>query len=262
MPIADRYDGFLIDLDGVVWLGGDLIPGAGDTIRELMNRGKQVAFVTNSPRLSPAERASQLQQQGIPADENRMITAGRVLIDLVREVAGEQVPVFATGTPSFRRQVAGAGLTQLDPDRWEEARAVLLTAHDGFDYAELRAASMAARAGTFFAATARDPTMPMPDGLWPGTGAVLAAAETASGRRAVIAGKPESPIFRAGIESLGLPDGAAIAMVGDRIDTDVAGAQRVGIDGILVEGNESSGGPGSEQLVPDHRIEALTGLLT
>lgn len=261
VPIADDYDGFLIDLDGVVWLGGELIPGADDTLRGLLERGKPVAFVTNSPRLSPAERAAQLREQGIESDERRMITAGWVLIELVRQQAGEGAPVFATGTPSFRRQVTEAGLELLSPERWKEARAVLLTAHDGFDYSELRAASMAARAGTFFAATARDPTMPMPDGLWPGTGAVLAAAETASGRKAVIAGKPEAPIFRAGIESLDLPEGAAIAMVGDRIDTDVAGAQRVGIDGILVAGNESSGGPGSEQLLPDHRIDALTGLL-
>lgn len=262
MALADSYDGFLIDLDGVVWLGGELIEGADRAIRELIEAGKRVAFVTNSPRLSPAERAAQLRGHGLPVADRQMITAGQVLVDMVITERGADTPAFATGTPSFLKQVEDAGLRRLQPDDWREAEAVLLTAHDGFDYGELRAASMAARAGAFFAATARDPTMPMPDGLWPGTGSVLAAAETASGRSARIAGKPEPPIFRAGIEALGLPDGAPVAMVGDRLDTDVGGAQRAGLDGILVAGNESSGGPGTDHLRPDHRIERLSGLLT
>lgn len=261
MALADPYDGFLIDLDGVVWLGAELIDGAGRTIRELAANGKRVAFVTNSPRLSPAERAEQLHDHGVPAEAKRMVTAGQVLIDMAVTECGTDTPVFAMGTPSFLTQVNGSGLRALDPDRWREAQAVLLTAHDGFNYGELRAASMAARTGAFFAASARDPTMPMPDGLWPGTGSVLAAAETASGRTARIAGKPEAPIFKAGLEALDLPDDARIAMIGDRLDTDVGGAQRLGLDGILVAGNESSGVPGGESVVPDLQIGRLADLI-
>lgn len=261
MAIADLYDGFLIDLDGVVWLGGDLIEGADHTIRTLIESGKRVAFVTNSPQLSPAERARQLGEHGIGIEESSVITAGAVLIDLTRDRVGEGSPIFAIGTDSFLRQIAAAGFDPVGPDRWQQARAVLVSAHDKFSYRELRAAAMAARAGVFLAATARDPTMPMPDGLWPGTGAILAAVETASGCRAEIAGKPGPPIFRAGINALDLPPGAPVAMVGDRIDTDVGGAQRTGIDGILVAGNVSSGGTDGEEIKPDHRIDSLTGLL-
>jgi len=261
VAIADSYDGFLIDLDGVVWLGEDLIEGADRAIRELARQGKKIAFVTNSPRLSPGERAGQLRELGLEVEDRQMVTAGQVLIGLVLDRCGDGAPVIATGTDSFLGQARAAGLELLEPDRWRRARAVLLTAHDRFDYTELRAVSMAARAGAFFAATARDPTMPMPDGLWPGTGSILAAAETASGRAARIAGKPEAPIFRAGLEALDLPDGARVAMVGDRVDTDVGGARRAGLDGILVAGNESSGSPGSDAIEPDHRIDRLTGLL-
>lgn len=261
MAVADHYDGFLIDLDGVVWLGGEMIPGAAETIRELARAGKPVAFVTNSPRLSPSERSEQLGNHGVEVEESRMITAGRVLLDLTRREVGEGAPVLATGTRSFLEQVAESGLAPTALDRWKQAEAVLVTAHDGFDYAELRATAMAARSGAFLAATARDPTMPMPDGLWPGTGSILAAVETASGRSARIAGKPEAPIFEAGLDVLDLPTGASVAMVGDRLDTDVGGAQRAGIDGILVAGNESSGGPDSGTIRPDHRINALTDLL-
>jgi HAD superfamily hydrolase (TIGR01450 family) len=118
---------------------------------------------------------------------------------------------------------------------------------------------MAARKGIFFAATGRDPTMPMPDGLWPGTGAILAAIETASGQRAIVAGKPERPIFEAGLRVLDLPPSAKVAMIGDRLDTDVGGAQQAGLDGILVAGNESvAADPG---ISPQHRIDALADLL-
>lgn len=260
VSLADSYDGFLIDLDGVVWLGHEPIPGAAETIATLLAAGKRVAFVTNSPRLSPARQAGLLRDAGVPAEEGMLITAGLTLIGLARDELRPGAPVLATGTPSFLDQVAAAGFDLLDPDDWRRADAILLTGHDRFDYRELKATAMAARAGALFAATGRDPTMPMPDGLWPGTGSILAAVETASGRSAIITGKPEERIFRAGLDALGLPDGSAVAMIGDRLDTDVGGAQRVGLDGILVAGNDSSSPPGHAGIVPRHQIESLAGL--
>ena len=106
---------------------------------------------------------------------------------------------------------------------------------------------MAAATGVPFGATGRDPTMPMPDGHWPGTGAILAAIETASGARATVTGKPEPAIFEAGLEAIDRP--ARVAMIGDRPDTDIAGAKAAGIDGILV----SAGGDlaGADHLIGD-----------
>ncbi len=261
MSLADSYDGFLIDLDGVVWLGHELIPGAAETISSLAASGKKYAFVTNSPRLSPARQAALLRDAGVPAGEDQMITAGRTLIGLARERLEAGAAVLATGTRSFHDQVADAGFELLDPDDWRRAEAVLLTGHDRFDYRELKATAMAARSGALFAATGRDPTMPMPDGLWPGTGSILAAVETASGQTAVITGKPARPIFDAGLDALDLPPGSKVAMVGDRLDTDVGGAQRAGLDGILVVGNESSVSRDEDPITPEHRIDSLAGLL-
>lgn len=260
MSLADSYDGFLIDLDGVVWLGHELIPGAAETIVALAESGKRFAFVTNSPRLSPARQTGLLRDAGVPAREDQLITASLTLIQLALQRLGPGAAVLATGTPSFRDQVTASGFELIDPTEWSRAEAVLVTGHDRFDYAELKAASMAARSGVLFAATGRDPTMPMPDGLWPGTGSILAAVETASGRTATITGKPETTIFRAGLDALDLPDGARVAMIGDRLDTDVAGAQRAGLDGILVAGNASSPAR-AEAITPQHRIESLAGLL-
>jgi len=258
VAIADSYDGFLIDLDGVVWLGHDPIDGAADALGRLGEAGKPFVFVTNSPRISPAEQARILNEHGIETDESRVVTAGTALLGLAAESLPAGAAVLATGTSGFREQVRGAGYEILPAERWDEARGVLVTGHPGFDYDELKATAMAARTGVFFAATGRDPTMPMPDGLWPGTGSILAAIETAAGREAAVAGKPQRPIFDSGVEVLGLPEGARIAMIGDRIDTDVAGAQRAGLDGILVRGNASATAP---DVIPDHEIESLRELL-
>ncbi len=255
MRLAELYDGFLVDLDGVVWLGHEMIPGAAETLNELSASGKPVAFVTNSPRLSPGEQAGILRRGGVEVDEDRVVTAGSTLITAAIERFGPNPRVIATGTDSFLGQLEAAGIELLPHSDWELAEAVLVSGHSGFDYDELKAASMAARAGSMLAATGRDPTMPMPDGYWPGTGSILAAIETASGRKGIVTGKPERAIFEAGLRAIGLADGARVAMIGDRADTDVGGAQAAGIAGILVGDNESAG------TTPDHVIADLTGLL-
>lgn len=259
MPIADLYDGFLIDLDGVVWLGHEPIDGSAETLTALADAGKPVVYVTNSPRITPAEQARILRDHGVETDEKQVVTAGSTLLALARERLGTAAKVFATGTPGFLSQVTAAGLLALPADHWAEAEGVLVTGHPRFDYRELKAAAMAARSGAFLAATGRDPTMPMPDGLWPGTGSILAAIETASGRKAVITGKPEKPIFETGLAVLGLPGDAKVAMIGDRLDTDVGGAQQAGIDGILVSGNSSVAS--DTGIRADHVIDRLAGLL-
>lgn len=267
MRLADQYDGFLVDLDGVVWLGHDMLPGAVETLGELSTSGKPVAFVTNSPRLSPSEHAEVLRGNGIEVGDDRVVTAGSALIAIALERFGSQPKAIATGTDSFLGQLAAAGIVLLAHSDWEQAEVVLVSGHAGFDYGELKAASRAARSGALLAATGRDPTMPMPDGLWPGTGSILAAIETASGATGLIAGKPEARIFEAGLEAIavtrdssGLVSSATgspmrVAMLGDRADTDVAGAQAAGIEGILVGDGED---PAIE---PEHVIPDLAGLL-
>lgn len=273
MRLADRYDGFLIDLDGVVWLGHDFIDGAVETLNALAEEGKPVAFVTNSPRQSPAEHAESLRQGGVPVEDGRVITAGTTLIALALERFGREPEVIATGTGSFLRQLSDSGILLLKHSDWGRAEAVLVSGHSGFDYGELKAASMAARAGALLAATGRDPTMPMPDGLWPGTGSILAAIETASGKTGIITGKPERRIFEAGLEAIGLtagrPDATEageesirVAMIGDRLDTDVGGAQAAGLDGILVSPAWTREPSDEAAVTADHVITRLSDLLS
>lgn len=259
MAIIDHYDGFLIDIDGVVRVGDEFLPDAVEAISALEARGTPYAFVTNSPRLTPAEHADELRAGGVAVPEAGVITSAETLISFVHGKLGSGAAAIVIGTPSFHAQVREAGFGELPLDRWENAEAVMVSGHDLFDYGELKAAAMAARKGALLAATGRDSTMPMPDGHWPGTGAILASIETASGAQATVTGKPYPAIFEAGLEAIGRP--GRVAMIGDRADTDVAGAQAVGMEGILLTLPDSPAGqPEVDWVAPDHRIESLLDL--
>jgi ribonucleotide monophosphatase NagD (HAD superfamily) len=128
--------------------------------------------------------------------------------------------------------VTDAGLRILNgSDLADRADVVVISGHDRFDFGELKGAVQAALRGAELLCTGRDGTFPMPDGPWPGTGAVVAAVEAATGLRAQSVGKPEPQLFLTALDRIG--DGRAL-VVGDRLDADVAGARAAGLDGAIV----------------------------
>ena len=231
MALADRYDGFLFDLDGVVWLGEDPIPGAPEAVASLIAAGKEVAFLTNNPRAGAGDYASRLRREGIEVDAGRIVTAGGVTAGLVAGSPAAQRGAFVIGTESFKREIEDCGTKLLDGEPGAEAGVVVVSGHDGFDYRELRIATRALLDGAELFATNRDPTMPMPTGLWPGTGSILAAVETASGLSATVGGKPARAMFE---RARSLIVGSRVVMVGDRLDSDIEGADQAGLETILV----------------------------
>ena len=259
MALGDAYDGFLVDLDGVVWVGGEVVGGAVEALNSLLAAGKPVVFVTNNPALPPTVYEERLREAGIEAGDGSVLTAGEVTARLAAEAAGPEGGAFAIGAPGFRELVGAAGLSVLDGEAGREADVVLVSGHRGFDYEELLTATFALHGGAALFATSRDPTLPMPGGAWPGTGAILAAVETAAGRTAEIGGKPEPHLFEAARERLG--DAERTAMVGDRISSDIEGGRRAGLDTVLVltgactrEEAEAADPP------PDHVLESIADL--
>jgi len=235
---ADEFDGFLVDLDGVVWVGRELLPGAAEALRELIEDGKEVVFVTNNPGRPPATYVERLRDAGVPAGDDRVVTAGVATARLAAEQMGRGAGAFVIGAPAFHETVADAGLELREGEAGNSAEAVLLSGHRGFDYEELLTATLALQGGARAFATSRDPTLPMPGGNWPGTGSILAAVETASGARAKIGGKPERHLFD---QARRLIAGAErVAMVGDRIASDIEGGRRAGLATILVLSGASS----------------------
>jgi HAD superfamily hydrolase (TIGR01450 family) len=260
VALADDYDGFLIDLDGVVWVGRDLIPGAVETLRELAARDRGLVFVTNNPGRPAAVYASRLRDAGIDVDEERVVTAGESTARLAAETAGAGATAFVIGSEAFREAVAGEGLEVLEGGEARGAAIVVVSGHRGFDYEELLTATLALQGGAKLVATSRDPTLPMPGGAWPGTGAVLAAVETASGATAAIGGKPERHLFELARERLGRA--RRVAMVGDRISSDIEGGRRAGLDTILVLSGATAGDKGAAAGGADHVVDDLASLLS
>jgi HAD superfamily hydrolase (TIGR01450 family) len=261
MGAADEFDGLLIDLDGVVWIGRELVPGSVEALRALFDAGKKVAFITNNPGKPAAEYARRLGEAGIEVGPELIVTAGEATAGLAAERVGAGSTAFVIGAPAFHQTVAAAGLELLDGEAAREADVVLVSGHRGFDYDELLTATLALQRGAALFATSHDPTLPMPGGPWPGTGAVLAAVETASGATAEIGGKPEPYLFEMARERIG--SAARVVMVGDRVSSDIEGGRRAGLETVLV----LSGATSREEAAvaapsPDHIVEDLAALVS
>jgi glycerol-1-phosphatase len=259
MPLSDRFDGFLVDLDGVVWIGREPVPGSPQALQALQAAGKELVFVTNNPGREPAAYAERLAAIGVEVGPERIVTAGIVAARLAAEAAGEGGSVFVIGGPALKSLVEAEGAPVVGVDEAPAAAAVVVSGHRDFDYAELLASKRALDAGAALFATSRDPTLPTPDGERPGTGAVLAAVETAAGRRAEIAGKPERHLFELALAAITGTE--RVAMVGDRLSSDIAGGHAAGLATILV-----LSGTGSEDLAtadpkPDFVLPDLAALL-
>jgi glycerol-1-phosphatase len=261
MSLADRYGGFVIDLDGVVWVGDRPVQGAAETIGELRRRGKRVLFVTNDPRSSREEYAARLTEHGVPSARDDVLTSGAATAEVAARATAGGARAVVVGSPALKREVQAAGLSVVDGEAGRGAEVVIVGGHDGFDYRELRIAASAAREGATLYATGRDATFPMPDGPWPATGALVAAIETASGARAIAVGKPEPHLFEVARERLELP-AERIAVVGDTPGSDLAGGRRAGMATILVlTGNASREQAAELPDPPDAVIDDLAGLV-
>lgn len=260
MPLADRFDGLLVDLDGVVWIGHEPVPGSPQTLRALLEAGKRIVFVTNNPGRLPQVYAERLRELGVEIDAAQIVTAGMVAARLAGEAAGNSGGAFVIGASALKEMVAATGAQVLEGEEAEKADVVVVSGHRGFDYAELLTAKRALDRGAALFATSHDPTMPFPGGEVPGTGAVLAAVEVASGRTAEIAGKPERHLFEMAIEAIG--GEGRLAMVGDRLASDIAGGHAAGLETILVlSGTTSREQAEAADPTPDHVLESLSELL-
>ena len=229
--LAGAYDYVMLDLDGCVWVGDALTPRAAPAIAALRDAGKPLAFITNDARHSGEEFVRKLWSLGVQASLEEVVTVGGAIQHVLAErYAASRAVVI--GAPPIHRHVQDAGLRIVNgTDFAPRATVVVVAGHDGFDYAELRDASLAARNGADVLGACRDPTFPTPDGLWPGTGSIVAAVEIAGGVSAEIIGKPMPQLFITALDRLG---GGRALFVGDRLDSDLGGATAAGIDAAIV----------------------------
>jgi HAD superfamily hydrolase (TIGR01450 family) len=235
------------------------VAGSAQALRELLDRGKEIVFVTNNPAKPATAYIKRLRDAGVPIADDRVVTAGESTASLAAERAGAGRTAFVIGAPAFHDTVAAGGLELLEGDAGRKADVVLVSGHRGFDYEELLTATLALQRGAALFATSHDPTLPMPGGAWPGTGAVLAAVETASGTTAEIGGKPEPHLFEMAQKRIAAAE--RVAMVGDRVSSDIAGGRRAGLETVLVlSGATSRGEAANADPAPDHVVDDLATL--
>lgn len=258
-PTASAYDAFLLDLDGCLWIGDDPIDGAPEALHALREAGKAIAFLTNDTLHTVEDYVRKLWRLGFQASVHEVVTVGAALQHMLAVRGGGSA--FVIGSQAIVDHVADAGLRIVNNTEFApRADLVVIARHDHFDYRELRIGTQAAMRGAELIGLTRDANFPMPDGLWPGTGAVLAALETASGRTAdLIVGKPEPPMYSMALEVVG--SGRVLA-VGDRLDVDVAGGRAAGLDTALVlSGSTTAAESSASEESPTHTAATFADLI-
>jgi glycerol-1-phosphatase len=259
-PLAGRYDSVVFDLDGVIYLGDQVIPAAPGAVRGVRELGARVAFVTNNAVRPPSAVVEKLARLGVKATVEEVLTSAHAVVRLLggpRGLAG--LNLLVVGGPGLRQALADAGGRLLGPAAWREADVVVAGLDPDLDYGKLRAATLAIAAGARFVGSNPDASLPTLEGPWPGAGSVLALLSVATGVRPRVAGKPERALFEAVAAALG--DGSYL-MVGDRADTDLAGARTLGWGTALVlTGVTRLATLLDLPVAPDHLLADAGGLL-
>jgi HAD superfamily hydrolase (TIGR01450 family) len=261
------YRAFILDLDGVIYRGDQLLPGACEFISWADATGRKLIFLSNNSFATPDEVAAKLARLGASHPEGRALTAGAAA---ARQIA-ERHPggsVYVLGVASVERMVEAEGLRAV----WREGMdgstpdAVLVGLDFTLSYDRLRRGLRAVLAGADFIAVNRDPTLPVEGGFDPGTGALVAALEYASGKAAEIVGKPEPGVM---LEALRAMDAKAseTLVVGDGLALDIVAGHAAGMDAALVLTGmntraqaEAATGPSKPDLVFDGIGDLLAAL--
>jgi glycerol-1-phosphatase len=228
--LSDHYDAALLDLDGVVYLGGSPIPGAADALAEAVKHGMRLAFVTNNASRTPHAIAAQLAGMGIPATATDIVTSAQAAAHLIADRFPAGSPVLVSGGMGLRLAVRERGLRPVSVAADRPVAVVQGFAPD-LSYGLLAEAATAIRAGAWFVASNADATLPSTRGPQPGNGSLVQLLVTATGQQPVVAGKPEPPLHAESVERVGA---RRPLVVGDRLDTDIEGADRGGADSLLV----------------------------
>jgi glycerol-1-phosphatase len=254
------YDVLLLDLDGVVYIGGVAIPGAPEALRKAKQQGAHLAYVTNNASRTPAAVAALLDGMDVPATAADVVTSAQAAARLLADKLPPKSKVLVLGALALRLAVRERGLVPVSTAA-ENPQAVVQGYSPGITYGSFAEGGLAVRAGALFVGTNADSTIPSARGTQPGNGSMLQVIEHATGVKPQIAGKPEPPLHHESVIRTGAKHPLVI---GDRLDTDIEAAYNTGTDGFLVLTGVD--GPRDAVLAPPHRrptyiAETLDALL-
>jgi len=225
-------DGLMCDMDGVLYRGDEPVPGAADAVERLRARGTKIVFCTNNSSATVDTYVAKLTGMGITAEAEEVLTSAVVTAHVLKERGYRNKRAIVVGGEGLKSCLASVGVVVVDDPDVSDVDVVAIGLDPSFNYATLRRAADAVRSGAAFVASNADATFPTALGVEPGAGSLVAAIEVAAGRPAEVIGKPHAPMMDA--VATRLADAGHIAAVGDRPDTDIAGASARGWTTVLV----------------------------
>ena len=234
-----QYAGYILDLDGVVYIGADAVPYAIESLNAAASRGVRLTAATNNANRPAADVAHHLTDLGLQIAERDVVTSAQAAAAELARMLPAGAEVLAVGGPGVAWALETAGLRPLrasaelavGDDVARRAAAVMMGYGPAVAWHDLAAASWAIQRGVPWMATNTDSTVPTPFGRAPGNGSLVRALIHATGCEPLIAGKPQPTLFETTIAEIGTRD---VLVIGDRFDTDIDGAAACGIDSMLV----------------------------
>lgn len=258
--LADHYDLAALDLDGVVYVGQHAVDGAPQALARAADRGMHLAFITNNAARTPAMVGAHLRELGIPADDDDVVTSAQAAARLVAAQVPSGAHVFVIGGPGLEQALEELGLVPVT-DPTDDPVAVVQGYGPDMPWRQVVQGAILVRQGLPWVASNMDLTIPIAGGIGPGNGTLVELVARYAEREPQVAGKPARPLFE---ETLLRVGGSRPLMVGDRLDTDIAGAREMGWDSLLV----MTGVTGALELVtatpaerPSYISVGLDGLL-
>ena len=225
--VRAEHDALLLDLDGTVYAGSAAVPGA---LAALRGSAQRLLYVTNNASRSPREVAVHLAELGFPAVAGDVVTSAQAAARLLAERLVQGASVLVVGAPALADEISAVGLVPVR-DANPTPAAVVQGHSPDTGWRILAEATVAIRAGALWVATNTDRTLPSDRGLLPGNGSMVAAVRLATDQEPVVAGKPARPLLE---DALARSGSMTPLVVGDRLDTDIAGARAVGARSLLV----------------------------
>ena len=228
--LVDSFDALFLDLDGVVYKGASAVSQAVNAINRVLEQGRVVSYLTNNSSRRPDTIAEQLVGLGIKATADQIVGSAMSGAALLATKVPAHSRVLVVGGDGLRHEVSAQGFEVVDHASKEPA-AVIQGFSPEVSWRDLAQASFAIQAGAIWIATNQDWTIPLEQGIAPGNGTLVGAVHTAVGILPEVAGKPHRPIFDFAVAKLGV---TKPLMVGDRLDTDIRGANSAGIESAVV----------------------------
>lgn len=250
----------IIDMDGVLWLDNTPLPGLNAFFDFLHHRAIPYILATNNASKTPGQYVDKLARFGVTVSPEHVLTSPLATAAYLKQTFPPGTPVYVVGMEGLLEAMSQAGFRVVDKLS-QPAKVVVAGADFSLTYDKLKYATLHIQRGAHFVGTNGDVTFPAAEGAWPGAGAILAAIQAATGITPTVIGKPERLMFDIAVEKMG-SDPARTAMLGDRLETDILGAQRAGVKAILVTtGIDNETSSQLKRIYPDAIYSGLEALV-